>query len=152
TPLSVVFPQPMAGPPPPPPPPLPPPSIVPPSGLMVVTPTPAALPPDKPLVVLPPLAPPQQAEPVQRAVAIESLPPLRRAATLSRPARLPLTGAFAERLEDRRRLLLPVALREQVAPDTVLLVAPGPTACLWLTTPDHLDRLMDRLDRSRAGE
>jgi MraZ protein len=135
--LTVVFPQPVVQPlPPPAPEPLPQPAEV--------TAAPSVLSPS----VSPPHTPAVRVGRAEQTVAVEALPPVRQAAVPVRAARLPLTGAFPSRLDDRLQLALPAALRTQLDPDGVLLIAPGPTTCLWLTTPEHVDRLIERLERA----
>lgn len=65
---------------------------------------------------------------------------------------LPLTGTFAANLDDKKTLLLPRAIRDQLGSCDTLLVSPGSDQCLWLTNQTHLDRLADRLEHSPARE
>jgi MraZ protein len=85
--------------------------------------------------------------------AVQPLPSMRPKATpqVAKPA-LPLTGTFAANLDDKRILLLPRAIRDQLGNCETLLISPGSDQCLWLTNQAHLDRLADRLERSPAHE
>jgi MraZ protein len=65
---------------------------------------------------------------------------------------LPLTGTFAVNLDDKKTLLLPRAIRDQLNNCDTLLVSPGSDQCLWLTNSTHLDRLAERLEHSPARE
>jgi division/cell wall cluster transcriptional repressor MraZ len=146
---------PVPAPPPPPPavalPPMPPPAL---TEVNLLPPSPPVPPPVKaeappppvpPVVPLPAVVPPPA--PVRPAVAVEPLPVVRpEAAVPARP--LPLTGAYIAVLDGDHRLTLPRALREQLG-DGPLLVSPGVDACVWLTTPAHLERLHERLEQAR---
>ena len=65
---------------------------------------------------------------------------------------LPLTGTYPCNLDDKRTLLLPKAIREQLGDVDTLMVSPGPDQCLWLTNQVNLDRLAERLEKSPARE
>jgi MraZ protein len=65
---------------------------------------------------------------------------------------LPLTGAYPCNLDDKRTLLLPKAIREQLGDVDTVLVSPGPDLCLWLTNQAHLERMAERLEKSPARE
>jgi MraZ protein len=65
---------------------------------------------------------------------------------------LPLTGTYAVNLDDKKTLLLPRAIRDQLNNCETLLISPGSDQCLWLTNQVHLDRLADRLEHSPARE
>jgi MraZ protein len=87
-----------------------------------------------------------EGEPVKPLPALRPRPPTPRAQVL------PLTGTFMCSLDDKNRLTLPRALREQLGGGGTVLVSPGPDQCLWLTNPDHLQRLGERLEQSQARE
>jgi MraZ protein len=59
-----------------------------------------------------------------------------------------LTGTYPRTLDDKKRLVLPRRVREQMNMPGVLYVTPGPDQCLWVFTQEALDRLADKLDRS----
>jgi MraZ protein len=85
--------------------------------------------------------------------AVQPLPTMRPKAAPRKPkAVLPLTGTFAANLDDKKTLLLPRAIRDQLGNCETLLVSPGSDQCLWITNQTHLDRLADRLDHSPARE
>jgi division/cell wall cluster transcriptional repressor MraZ len=67
-------------------------------------------------------------------------------------AALPLTGTYAINLDDKKALLLPRAIRDQLGNCETVLLSPGSDQCLWLTNQTHLDRLADRLEHSPARE
>jgi MraZ protein len=65
---------------------------------------------------------------------------------------MPLTGTFPCNLDDRRTLLLPKAIRDQLSSSEMLMVSPGPDHCLWLTNQEHLDRMAVKMEQSQAKE
>jgi division/cell wall cluster transcriptional repressor MraZ len=85
--------------------------------------------------------------------SIQPLPSMRpKAAPQKSKPVLPLTGTFSANLDDKRILLLPKAIRDQLGSCDTLLISPGSDQCLWVTNQTHLDRLADRLERSPAHE
>jgi MraZ protein len=85
--------------------------------------------------------------------SIQPLPSMQPKAAPRKPkVVLPLTGTFAVNLDDRKTLLLPRAIRDQLGSCDTVLVSPGSDQCLWLTNQTHLDRLADRLEHSPASE
>ncbi len=85
--------------------------------------------------------------------SVQPLPAMHPKAVPQKPkAVLPLTGTFAANLDEKRTLLLPRAIRDQLGNSETLLVSPGSDQCLWLTNQTHLDRLADRLEHSPARE
>lgn len=85
--------------------------------------------------------------------AVQPLPSMRPKASPRKPkAPLPLTGSFAANLDDRKTLLLPRSIRDQLGNCETVLLSPGSDACLWLTNQSHLDRLAERLEHSPARE
>ena len=85
--------------------------------------------------------------------AVQPLPTMRPKATAHKAkVVLPLTGTFAVNLDDKKTLLLPRVIRDQLGNADTLLVSPGSDQCLWLTNQTHLDRLADRLEHSPARE
>lgn len=84
---------------------------------------------------------------------IKPLPSLRPKAVPAKPkAQQPLTGTYPGNLDDKRMLILPKAIREQLGSGETLLVSPGPDHCLWLTNQPHLDRLAEKIEQSPARE
>jgi MraZ protein len=84
---------------------------------------------------------------------LQPLPTMRPKATPQKAkAVLPLTGTFSVNLDDKRTLLLPRIIRDQLGNADTLLISPGSDRCLWLTNQTHLDRLADRLEHSPAHE
>jgi len=65
---------------------------------------------------------------------------------------LPLCGTFPCNLDDKRTLLLPKSIRDQLGSTDTMLISPGPDQCLWLTNQAHLERLAQRLEQSGAKE
>jgi MraZ protein len=89
------------------------------------------------------------------SVSMDEIKPLPNPRSRTIPAKtpvMPLTGTFVGTLETQRILCLPAPLRDQLAAEGSILVSPGSDVCLWLTTPAHLERLVERLERSQAQE
>jgi MraZ protein len=86
------------------------------------------------------------------AEPVKPLPALRAKPAPPKAKVLPLTGTFLCNLDEKGRLTLPRALRDQLAGSETVLVSPGPDKCLWLTNHPHLERLAERLEQSRANE
>lgn len=86
------------------------------------------------------------------AEPVQPLPLPRSKPTPPKAKALPLTGTYQCSLDDKGRLTLPRAIRDQLAGCTTVLVSPGPDECLWLTTSPHLERLGERLEQSHANE
>ncbi len=103
------------------------------SGTMVRLPADACVQPDDPATV--------KALPLPRA---------KPAATKAKT--LPLTGTYQCSLDEKGRLTLPRALRDQLGGSETVLVSPGTDKCLWLTNSAHLERLDERLEQSHANE
>jgi MraZ protein len=83
---------------------------------------------------------------------IKPLPSLRVRTAPAKAKLMPLTGTFLGTLEMPKVLNLPQAMRDQLAAEGSILVSPGSDTCLWLTTPAHMDRLVERLERSQAPD
>jgi MraZ protein len=84
---------------------------------------------------------------------VKPLPSLRPKSAPAKPkAHQPLTGTYPGNLDDKRVLILPRAIREQLGTSETLLVSPGPDHCLWLTNQSHLDRLAEKIEQSPAHE
>ncbi len=85
-------------------------------------------------------------EPVKPLPTLRSKPPAPKAKVL------PLTGTYQCSLDDKGRLTLPRAIRDQLGFSDTVMLSPGPDKCLWLTDQPHLERLGERLDQSQANE
>ncbi len=84
--------------------------------------------------------------------AIKVLPLPRAKPAAAKAKALPLTGTYQCSLDEKGRLTLPRALRDQLGGSETVLVSPGTDKCLWLTNSAHLERLDERLEQSRANE
>jgi MraZ protein len=69
-----------------------------------------------------------------------------------RLAAMLLTGTHPRTLDDKKRLVLPKRIREQVGDVTQLFVTPGPDQSLWIYTKDELERLSAKLDQTPATD
>src|SRR3954451_20706438 len=63
-----------------------------------------------------------------------------------------LTGTHPRTLDDKKRLVLPRRVREQLIDPETLFVTPGPDQCLWLYTQAGLERLAEKLDQAPAND
>src|SRR5687768_1881156 len=63
-----------------------------------------------------------------------------------------LTGTHPRTLDDKKRLVLPKRVREQLGDPALLYVTPGPDRSLWLFTQDCLERQAERLDQASGGD
>lgn len=63
-----------------------------------------------------------------------------------------LTGTHPRTLDDKKRLVLPKRVREQMEEPETLFITPGPDQCLWLYTQAGLERLAEKLDQSPATD
>jgi MraZ protein len=63
-----------------------------------------------------------------------------------------LTGTHPRTLDDKKRLVLPKRIREQLGSVTSLFVTPGSDQSLWVFTRDELERLAARLEQSPAAD
>jgi MraZ protein len=63
-----------------------------------------------------------------------------------------LTGTYHRTLDDKKRLVLPKRLREQLAQPESMFVTPGPDRCLWLFSQPSLERLARKLDEMPATD
>jgi MraZ protein len=86
------------------------------------------------------------------AEPVKPLPALRPKPTPAKVKVLPLTGTYQCSLDEKGRLTLPRALRDQFDGSDTVLLSPGPDKCLWLTNQSHLERLGERLEQSQANE
>lgn len=63
-----------------------------------------------------------------------------------------LTGTYPCVLQDKKSLVLPAEVFDQLGNCNQVLISPGPDPCLWLTSVDHLEKLSERLEHSPASE
>jgi MraZ protein len=63
-----------------------------------------------------------------------------------------LTGTHARTLDDKKRLVLPKRVREQLGEPETLFVTPGPDQCLWLYTKSGLEEFAGKLDAAPAAD
>jgi MraZ protein len=83
---------------------------------------------------------------------VKPLPALRSKPAPAKVKTLPLTGTYQCSLDEKGRLTLPRALRDQFGDSDTVLLSPGPDKCLWLTNQRHLERLGERLEQSHVNE
>jgi MraZ protein len=88
----------------------------------------------------------------RRAEPVKPLPLLRTKPPTPRAKVLPFLGTYPCRLDEKGRLTLPQAIRDQLGGSDIVLLSPGPDKCLWLTNQPHLECLSERLDQSQANE
>jgi len=63
-----------------------------------------------------------------------------------------LTGTHPRTLDDKKRLVLPKRVREQLGNPETLYITPGPDQCLWLFTQNGLEQLAEKLDHAPAAD
>jgi MraZ protein len=63
-----------------------------------------------------------------------------------------LTGTHPRTLDDKKRMVLPRRVREQLEDPERLFVTPGPDQCLWLYTQAGLEQLAGKLDQAPATD
>jgi MraZ protein len=63
-----------------------------------------------------------------------------------------LTGTHPRTLDDKKRMVLPRRVREQLEDPETLFVTPGPDQCLWLYTQAGLEQLAAKLDQAPATD
>jgi MraZ protein len=91
--------------------------------------------------------------PGEEVEAVKPLPNLRPEQGPGKPkVVLPLTGTFPCNLDDKKTVLLPKAIREQLGNCDTVLISPGPDHCLWVTNQTHLERLAKRLENAPVHE
>ncbi len=59
-----------------------------------------------------------------------------------------LTGTHPRTLDDKKRLVLPRRLREQLGEVTKLFVTPGQDQCLWVYSPNEMEQLAAKIDQA----
>ena len=63
-----------------------------------------------------------------------------------------LTGTYQRTLDDKKRMVLPKRVREQLNEPEHLFVTPGPDQCMWVFSGAELERLADKLDQAPATD
>ncbi len=63
-----------------------------------------------------------------------------------------LTGTHPRTLDDKKRLVLPKRLREELGEVTRLFITPGMDQSLWLFSQEGLDQLAAKLDQAPATD
>ncbi len=63
-----------------------------------------------------------------------------------------LTGTHPRTIDDKKRIVLPKRIRDQLGEVGSLFVTPGQDQSLWLYTRDELERLASKLDQSPATD
>jgi MraZ protein len=63
-----------------------------------------------------------------------------------------LTGTHPRTLDDKKRLVLPKRVREQMGEPSLLYLTPGPDQSLWLFTQECLEKQADRFDQATPGD
>ena len=63
-----------------------------------------------------------------------------------------LTGTHPRTLDDKKRLVLPRRVRDQLGSINRLFVTPGQDQCLWLFNQEGLERLAEKLDAAPAAD
>lgn len=63
-----------------------------------------------------------------------------------------LTGTYPRTLDEKKRLVFPKRVREQLKEPERLFVSPGPDQCLWLYAQESLERLAEKLDQTPATD
>jgi len=63
-----------------------------------------------------------------------------------------LTGTHTRTLDEKKRLVLPKRVREQLGMPETLFVTPGPDQCLWLYTQTGLEEFAGKLDAVPAAD
>ena len=63
-----------------------------------------------------------------------------------------LTGTYPRTLDEKKRLVFPKRVREQLREPERLFISPGPDQCLWLYAQEGLERLSEKLDQAPAAD
>lgn len=63
-----------------------------------------------------------------------------------------LTGTHPRTLDEKKRLALPRKVREQLGDLPRLFVSQGQDQCLWLYSPNELERLAEKIDQAPATD
>src|ERR1700736_5581122 len=63
-----------------------------------------------------------------------------------------LTGTYPRTLDDKKRLALPRRVRDQLGKISNLFVTQGQDQCLWLYSPNELERLAEKIDQAPATD
>jgi MraZ protein len=62
------------------------------------------------------------------------------------------TGTHPRTLDDKKRMALPKRIREQLGEIRKLFVTQGQDKCLWLWSPNDLERLAEKIDQAPATD
>jgi MraZ protein len=122
---------------------IPPPEVRPPADDDVALPAISRASPDTPAATQP-LAP--------VATISRTQPTIRKTPAVAKAKSLPLTGMHPCMLDDRKGLVLPKSLREQMGESDVVFLTPGADQSLWLTTAASLEKLTDKMEKKTEGE
>lgn len=63
-----------------------------------------------------------------------------------------LTGTYPRTLDDKKRLVMPRRVREELGEAKKLFITPGLDQCLWVYTQEGLQQFGDKLDRTPATD
>lgn len=63
-----------------------------------------------------------------------------------------LTGTYPRTLDDKKRVVLPKRVREELGQPETVYATPGPDQSLWLYTQAELERLAEKLDAAPATD
>lgn len=63
-----------------------------------------------------------------------------------------LTGTHPRTLDEKKRLVLPRRIREQLGDITRLYITQGQDQCLWLYGPNELEKLAEKIDQAPATD
>ena len=95
-----------------------------------------------------------QGMPPPKTTSVRPLPVVR--PKLAEPTKvkvsLPLTGTYTCKLDDKRGLVLPKEVCDQLGKAETMLLTPGPDQCLWLGTQASAARVLERVEKSAAGD
>ncbi|MFL5244953.1 MAG: hypothetical protein ACJ8FY_22860 [Gemmataceae bacterium] len=86
------------------------------------------------------------------AVTIRTVAPTKKTPAVAKAKPLPLTGMHPCNLDDKKGLVLPESLVEQLGESDVVFLTPGADQSLWLTTAGGLEKLTDKLEKKTDGE
>lgn len=122
---------------------IPPPEVRPPADEDVAIPALSKASPDTPAAT-------QALAPVATISRIQ--PTIKKTPAVAKAKSLPLTGMHPCMLDDRKGLVIPKSLREQMGESDVVFLTPGADQSLWLTTAASLEKLTDKLEKKTEGE
>jgi len=67
-------------------------------------------------------------------------------------AQMLLTGTYPRTLDDKKRLVLPKRIREQLNMPGLLYLSPGPDESLWIYSQEGLDEFARKIDQAPATD